>query len=96
MTFIDLVALNFKTRCLFFNTMININGETLDCKISIEANMVNCHDLNGKLIVSTYLWNLHCFPTSYTMFILKAVSECGGDAVLIIPDYEKEEDEQWM
>lgn len=76
----------FDTRIIFGGTLINIGGETLECKIE-QVNDKYIALVNGKEVCSFYQY--HIDPVGYLvpadMFQIRAASLSGADVTLIIP-----------
>ena len=51
---------NLKTRCVYFDTCININGNTYDCEIKFEQDLMLVSDLSGNSLFKCYLFEITC------------------------------------
>lgn len=83
---------NLKTRCLYFVTYININGESQECEIEFGGEGLVIKNTQQQIIFKCYLFEMirvhnSLFSCSTYSTISKRMEHC----TLVIPDFDDEE-----
>lgn len=85
---LSLQAQRFDVRAVLGQCMLNINGETVDCKVEKDSTYLTnptykVRKQDGGEVLCTFRpYHMHGGPFHYQ---IEGVSRCGGDAALIVP-----------
>lgn len=93
----------FASRCLFLRTYLNINGETYDCIVEIQhdhpattwhTKVFRIFDKATRKLLCEF--NSHAIEPlgdSRQLFQINGVTESGSTAILVVPNFPVDDDD---